>query len=275
MVTRPESFYDVITAAILDIAEHGYDSAERIAMWNQRLRDAAERTATPPPVMEQMLRETLAATYKKLVDQGRIAQFHPGVDRFVLQQVRPQLRAELDRRILAAADLIRLNREQAIQKTLQRFSGWSTSIPKGGSDTVRRGKTKDDVRKALASLPFEERRVLVDQGHKLVSSLNDVIAKDGGAIAMVWKSNWRQHNYAYRPDHKARDGHVFLIRGSWAQAKGFVKPGKDGYLDAIDQPAEKPFCRCRGVYLYSVRALPPEMITARGREALDQARKAA
>jgi hypothetical protein len=273
--TKPESYFDVLTSAINDLAEHGYDSAERINFWTVRLREAAERSATPPPVMERMLREAMAATYKRMIDQGRIVEFHPGVDRFTLQQVRPHLRDELDRRILAAADLIKLNREQAIQKTLHRFQGWSTSIPKGGSDAVRKSKTKDDIRKSMTSLPFEERRVLIDQCHKLVSSLNDILAKDGGAIAMRWRSNWRQANYAYRPDHKARDGHIYLIRNSWAQQKGFIKPGKDGYLDDITQPAEEISCRCRGVYLYAVSALHPEMITKKGREALEQVRKAA
>lgn len=273
-MVKQKSYYDTLTEAISDLAEHGYDSVERVAMWTQRLRDAAGRQATPPPIMERMLREAMAATYRRLIDSGKIAEFHGGIDRFTLQQVRPQLRAELDRRILAAADLIKLNREEAISKTLHRFQGWATSIPKGGSTNVKKQKTKIDVRKSLASLPFEERRVLIDQSHKLVSSLNDILATDGGAIAARWHSNWRQANYNFREDHKERDLKVYLIRDSWAQQKGYVKLGKTGYTDEITTPAEEPFCRCRYVYLYAVSQLPGEMVTKRGFEAMNKVRSA-
>ena len=145
-------------------------------------------------------------------------------------------------------------------------------MPAGGSRVTDRRETKYDVTKSLKQLPFEERRVIIDQGHKLTSSINDVIAKDGGAIAMRWHSHWREINYDYRKDHKARDEKVYLIRGSWAHEKGFVKPGPAGYLDEITQPAEEPFCRCYGSYIYSVRKLPEDMVTAKGREAMEAAR---
>ena len=181
-------FYDVLTEAVSDMVENGFDSIERVAKWTRMLRDAAAAAMISPIAMEQMLRDELAATFRKMVDQGKIAEFNPGVERYTIERLRPALRAELDRRIMASADLIKLNRQQAIDKTIQRFQGWSTSIPKGGTRTAEKRETKKEVRKALSSLPFEERRVLIDQGAKLIASLNDIIANDGGAIAGIWSS---------------------------------------------------------------------------------------
>jgi hypothetical protein len=219
-----------------------------------------------------MLRQALGSIYKRLIDRGGIFHRHPGIDRFTLQRVRPALHAELERRIMASASLIKLNQTESVNKTLSRFQGWGTSIPTGGSDAVDRAAIMASAKKAMGSLPFEERRVIIDQGHKLNASLNDILATDGGAIAMIWHSHFRQAGYNYREDHKERDGEVYAIRGSWAQAKGLMKAGKAGYSDAITAPAEEVFCRCWGTYLYNLRDLPKDMLTAKGAEALKDAR---
>ena len=176
---------------------------------------------------------------------------------------------------MASAQLIKLNRQQSIAKTLQRFSGWATSIPAGGSKAVDKPEVRDDLKKALRSLPYEERRVAIDQGHKLVATINDLVAVEGGAIAGEWHSNFRQPGYDARPDHKERDGGVYLIRGNWASAQGLVKPGPAGWSDSITQPAEEPFCRCQFHYIYSLRRLPEGMLTAKGRAALQTAQRVA
>ena len=267
-----KTFYSVLGEAINDLAEHGYDSQKRIIDWMRALEEAAEATLVSRRTMEKMLRDALKAIYKRMIEKGGILKYHPGVERYTLAKIKPSLRAELDRRIMASAELIKLNREAAIQKTLQRFSGWSTSIPKGGSDAVKKPKAKKEIRKALASLPFEERRVLVDQGHKLIASISDIVAKDGGAIAAVWHSNWRQAGYNYREDHKERDGKVYLIRDSWAQRTGYVKAGKVGYSDKITQPGEEVFCRCFWSWLYNLRDLPTAMLTQKGKDKLAEVR---
>jgi hypothetical protein len=265
-----DDFYSVLTAAINDLAQFGFDSIERVARWTAALRAAAERSMVSPIALEQMLRDGLAAIYKRMVDEGDIVRFNPGVGRFTVEQVKPKLRAELERRILASADLIKLNRKQSIDDTVRRFQGWATSVPQGGSDVTRKRDTKDSVRKSLAALPFEERRVLIDQGHKLVSSLNDILATDGGAIA----ARWRHHYVTYpRPEHVKRDGAVFLIRGSWAQRRGFVKAGPAGYTDQVEKPGEFVFCRCTYTYLYHLRELPQDMLTKKGAAELDRVRK--
>lgn len=267
-----QNYYSVIAEAISDISEHGFTSQERIAYWQRKIREAAEAFLGSTAAMEETLRESLAAVYRRLIDSGRIIEHHPGIGRFTLEKVKPHLRAELDRRIMASANLIKLNREQAVAKTLQRFSGWSTSIPAGGSDLVKKRKEKDNIRKPLAQVKFEYRRVLIDQGHKLTASLNDILAKDGGAIAAAWR-HVHQAGYDGRPDHIARDGKIFAIRDSWAAKQGLIRKGPNGYTDEIEQVAELPYCRCTYQYKYNLRDMPDEFLTAKGRETLAEARR--
>lgn len=267
------SFQEVLNAAIEDVTLHGYDTVERVQKWKRELELAAHESLISSISMEQKLRDGLALIYQKMIDKGGIAKYHPGVDRFTIEKIKPQLRSELDRRIMASANLIKLNREQAIAKTLQRFEGWSTSIPPGGVSAEKRNEVKANTRKALKQLPFEERRCLTDQSHKLISAINDIVASESGAIAGAWVSHWRQAGYQFRPDHKERDGKVYLIRDSWADKAGLVKPGKNGYIDDITAPGQEISCRCYYRYIYAISALPPEMLTAAGKAKLAEVRQ--
>lgn len=271
--TQGDSYYDVVREAVADLAEHGYDDAQRVERWTERLRAAARSSMRPLPAMDKLLRDTLTAVYTRLVSRSpMIDRYHVGVDRFTIERLRPRLRAELDRRIMASASLIKLNRDEAVEQTLRRFQGWATSIPAGGSQAVDKAKATRDVRKSLRGLPFRERRVLIDQGHKLTSSISDIIAHDGGAIAGEWRSKWRQANYNYRKDHKERDGQFYTVRGNWALEKGLMRPGLAGYTDDVTSPGEEVFCGCWYRYVYNLSSLPEEMLTRKGREALAEAR---
>jgi len=262
------SFTQTITDAVADMTAHGFDSEQRVLDWVERIRAAALADLTPMPVVEKELARVMEATYTRQVERGGILSKHPGVPQYTIDRVKPKLRAELDRRIMTSTSLIKLNRPQAVAKTLQRFQGWATSIPAGGSKVVEKVPVKSEIRKALAQLPFEERRLVIDQGAKLVSAISNIVAVDGGAIAVEWHSHWRDASYNYRPDHKARDGKVYAIKGNWAIDKGLMKAGPNGYYEDNEAFAEAPFCRCFGTYIYALRRLPDDMLTEKGRQAL-------
>jgi len=273
MTTR--AYNDILSEAIEDISLNGYDTPDRIAYWTERLRIAAEEQARKPDEMERMLQEAMRAIYTRLVEKGKALQYHQGIARFTLEKVRPELRGELDRRILAAADLIRLNRTEAIRNTLHRFQGWATSIPRGGLADVDRGKVKSDLKKPMQRLPYSERFVLTDQAHKLRASISEVLAQDGGALGGIWHSNWRQSGYQARITHKERDLNFYTMRDNWAIRAGLMKVGPYGYYDDITPVAFEPNCRCFMQWRYSLRAIPPEQLTVKGRAELDRVRVAA
>lgn len=263
------TFAETIREAVARFAERGFTSEAELNDWLARLRQSAEATMTSRARMEEMLREALKAVYDRLVEKRGILQYHQGISRFTLANIKPKLHAELTRRILASANLIKLNREDTIAATLRRFAGWATSIPPGGSPITSRREATAGISKAMQSMSFIQRRVLIDQGHKLNASINAVLANDGGAIAAKWR---HRHVMYPRPVHVTRDGKIFLIRDSWAHKQGLVKRGANGYTDEIEMVGELIGCRCDYVYFYALRQLPPDLLTDRGRNALSEVR---
>ena len=253
------SYLSTLTEAINDILEHGFDSQSRVAYWVTRLRETAESNLSTEAEMETRLKAALTQVFKR-VSLAR----HPGADADIIRRLAPRLRNELDRRTMAARDLIRLSREEAVTKTLRRFAGWSTSIPVGGVPEVTRAAKKLEIKKPLASLPFEEWRVILDQSTKLAGALDSILAEEGGAIAGIWHSHWKQPGYNYRPDHKERDGKVYVLREGEAYQEGHITKGA-GFTDTITAPGQEPNCRCKMTYLYRLHQLPPEMLTKRAR----------
>ena len=265
------SFFETISEAIREFEQTGFDSVHRLEYWLGKIRESAAQSLTPESVLEEQLNKTFGSIYRRMIDDGQIVKNHPGISRFTIDRLKPKLRGELDRRMAVSRGLIKLNRDAMMEKVSQRFAGWASSIPDGGSRAVDVKETKDHIRKALTSLPFTERRVMIDQGTKFVSSLNEIIATDGGAIAVKWNIR-KSPGYNNRPDHKEREGKIYLLRNSWAKEKGLVKPGPAGYYDDITKFGEEIFCSCWGSFLYALRDLPQDMLTRKGELALEEAR---
>lgn len=265
------TFQTVLTEAVRDISENGYDDLNRINEWLRRLRVAALTDLPSEEEFRNRMELAMDAAFRRNFTKTALLRHHPGVPAFTIERIKPQLRAELDRRIVSSLDLIKLNREQAVEKMIQRASGWATSIPDGGSRVVDKMDVKESISKPIKQIRYEERRVTIDQGHKLLSSVNAVIAQQTGAIAAEWNSRWKRLGYDYRKDHKERDGKVYAVRGSWAMEQGLINKG-DGYTDDITAPAEEVFCQCSYTYLNALRELPDSMLTEKGRKLREETR---
>jgi hypothetical protein len=243
------TFNKVITQALKDIATHGY-SPDRLFYWQRLLRASIpESLITHNRLSKSFAVKTAGAIRKNA--------------RFTKANIRPQLYAELDRRIMASADLIKLNREKAIATTLQRFSGWSTSIPHTGTNTIDKLSTKAHIVQPLKSLSFQERRVAIDQGHKLLSNIEEIIAMDSGALAGIWWDNQTDDpSYDGRPEHVARSGKYFIVRDNWAIKQGVMKKTSAyQYYDEVDPVGQAVNCTCQMQWVYSLNKLPTDMLT--------------
>jgi hypothetical protein len=275
MSVRPSinaSFHEVLTAAVRDISDNGYDDPARLDEWLKRLRYAAVADLPSPEEIQTRMQLAMQTVFNRTFSQSSVLKYHPGVPRFTIERLKPFARAELDKRILASTKLIKLNREQAVEKMLQRAAGWATSIPEQGSRIVDKVDIKEHIAKPIQQIKYEARRVSIDQGAKLVAAINEVVAQQNGVIAYRWRSHWRQAGYDYRPDHKERDQQIYLVRNSWAKDQGLVKTGAAGYYDDITAAAQEPFCRCYVVALYALRDLPVEMLTSKGQKLLEETR---
>ncbi|EPY7061488.1 hypothetical protein ACXEHR_003205 [Klebsiella pneumoniae] len=275
-----KTFTRTVREAVKFFLRNGYTSRQELEQWQAIIRQAAE-SETDDDYMS-MVSDRLRKAYDLQVSKAGALERHKGLSRFTLNYMEPKLRSELDRRILASADLIKLNRTAAINKTVQRFSGWATSIPVqdyvggGLSASSRSGivANAQHIQKSAEQVDYEARRVMIDQSHKLIANIDNIIATGNNAIAAEWHSHWRQPGYDYREDHKERDKLIYLIRGNWAQKNGYVKAGPAGYLDEITQPGEEVFCRCYVTYLYNLRSIPEDMLTQKGRKFLESMKAA-
>ncbi len=270
-------FTRITREAVKYFLKNGYSSREELERWQSIIRSAAEGETADD--YSSLVSRRLTQSYEMQVDKAAALKRHQGISRFTIQHIEPKLRTELDRRILASVDLIKLNRSKAIDTTLSRFSGWASSIP--SADTIAltgiQGtmlETAKHIQKSAEQMDYEARRVMIDQNHKLISNIDNVIATSNNAIAVIWHSHWRRPGYQYRVDHKERDLHFYLLRGNWAQKNGYVKPGKAGYLDEVDQFGEKPFCSCYGEYIYNLRGIPEDMLTQKGRKFMESMKAA-
>lgn len=261
-------FRSLLRAAVRFFRQYGYQSADSAQKWLADLRAAALAGMIPDAEVREQIKRHMGAIFARQVDRGKVLRAVPAASRYTLEMVKPQLRAELDRRVLASVELIKLRRAEAVNKTLARFQGWLSSVPPGGHVEAEAQEALEDIGKPLAQVKYEQRRVAIDQGHKLASNIAAVVAHQSGAIAAIWHSQWRQAGYDYRPDHKERDGNVYLLRTSWARDQGLVKPGKAGFLDDITQPGQEVYCQCTAEYLTSLRDLPDDMLTDKGKAAL-------
>lgn len=263
MTTTNKTWHQTLSEAVDWYIRHGWEDDRQLVRWHRRLRVSLMQSAGD----EETVQRGLKAIYSRLVVHGGVLKEkgYTALSPLTLRQVKPDLRAELDRRIAASVNLIRLNRERTVDQTLQRFSGWVTSMPPGGVEkTAKKGQTVAALSKPAQQLSFEARRLAIDQGHKLAANVRYILAVQAGAIALRWHSDWRRPGYRYRPQHKERDERIYLLRDSWALRQGLIKPVY-GYYDEITAAGEEPYCSCQAYPLYSPSDLPDAFLTRKGK----------
>lgn len=254
------TFYETISAAIKDIEKYGFDSIERVNSWVAKIKEQAILSMVSDEEMNRQLRTFLKDSYLRFI-KYTAPKAHQGLSNIKMAQSHPKLLSELDRRMYASLDLIKINKEETINKILQKFTGWATSIPSGGSEAIDKREVSADLRKSMVNLDSRQKRVFIDQSHKLTASLNDIVAKEGGAIAVKWKSQFRSIGYNYREEHRERNDKIYLLRESWAKKDGLVKPNENGYYEDITSVGEEINCRCFAQYIYTINKLPDDMKT--------------
>lgn len=264
------AFKKLLMEAVREFSERGYRSEAELHEWVVRLHAALDAEMPNDDDTKRQLWNAFEAIYNREVVRGGVRKFVPGVSEYTIERVAPQLRAELDRRIFAGVDLIKLNKAAAVEKTLQRFAGWVSSVPALGSAEKNARGIVEDISKPVAQVRYEERRVAIDQGHKLIAAVAHVVAMGHGAIAAIWNDRGEHdHSYDARPEHLKRSGQLFLVRNSWAMEDGLIKKAGHQYTDEIEQPAELPYCSCYYTYITSLRNLPDAVLTKKGRASLN------
>ena len=261
------NFRTLLLEALEEFTRTGFVNEHALQAWIVRLHAALEVELPSDAFERRELARVLGQVFKRDVYGKGLLKRVPGVSRYTIDRIAPHLRAELDRRIFAGVDLIRLNKRKVTQQTLQRFSGWVTSMPAAGKPPTDLRRVARDIGKSVSTLKYEARRVSIDQSAKLSCAVAATVAHAEGAIGAVWNDRGaHDKSYNARPAHLKRSGTLFLIRGSWAMDDGLVKKGGLQYTDEIEDVGQLPMCSCFYTFLTSPRSLPETLLTAKGRE---------
>jgi hypothetical protein len=265
------TFTQTINEIIAEVMKYGFDTEQRLKNLTFKLKIAFIKSTKSELELQGQIREQLGKTFNKLLNQKNLV--HPEVKSFTLQSIKPKLRAELEKRILASADLIKYRKEESTARVLKDFQGWMTSVPKGGTKSPAVKKQGNKLKKLTQTENYYQRRISIDQASKLNSAIKEIVAVDEGAIAGIWHSKGEDEpNYDARQDHLERARKIYIVRDSWADKQGFIKPIW-GYTDEITKPAEEVNCRCSYQYIFSLRKLPEDYLTVKGKNALESAKK--
>lgn len=86
----------------------------------------------------------------------------------------------------------------------------------------------------------------------LLNTADHLNAIDNNAIAAIWRAR-------KCTEHSSNNENVYAIKGSLALKKKMMKVGPNGYLNDISLPRS---CGCYLTYIYNLRNLPDDMLTA-------------
>ena len=188
------SFQKLLREAAKHFTTSGYTSQSDINHWRVRLLTAAEQHLDPEGARET-IRRTLGKAFFKAIGEGRVAKRHGSVHKFTIDRLEPKLKDELERRMYAAQELLDGDKRATLERIHNRFLGLATA----GANPGEAQAAASAIGKAARDSRAQERMVAVDQTKKMVATLDEIIAKDGGF-------NWRLLgcDLGHRPQAPAR-----------------------------------------------------------------------
>ena len=214
--------------------------------------------------LEPDLRREYKKAYYQYVNGGYKV-FHPGIRAYRIEDMKPLYRKAVQNSVDNSVALIKTQNQDFIRTMQDRFRNWATipspemrglsSNPEKVVSYLRNSVLQaPEIRKEMTA---HQHFIVEDQTRKLISNMNDITAKEAGAVAFVWH-NRRDAKVTGRPggknkpsakhgDHWEREGKLYLIKDSWAIRKGLLKKTKNvGYdIDIADGLPGIPIaCRC-------------------------------
>lgn len=256
-----------VAEAVRAFAQRGFVSPRDVDAWARQIAIAAEAGYDPEGDAAR-IRRALTAAYRRVTSPRSLARLHTGVEGWATPRLAPQMRDELERRVWAAVKENAEARFAAQDKLVARFRAWATSIPAGGQDVDQR-QARQNIVKAAKQTPYTRKRAQIAETARMTGNVNDLMAQGGGAIGAIW-DHVPELERKFRPEHTARHGKWYPIRGSWADARGFLRH-PHGYWQDHELPGQLINCQCEAVYVYNLEDVPADMLNERGRRWLTRA----
>ncbi len=147
-------------------------------------------------------------------------------------------------------------------------------VPSGGTKDKAIKNQITEIKKQLRHLARWDKLFLVYKAKSLSSEIEYLFSLQENPLAVVWRYSQldEQGEYQKTYDHKINEGRVYATRDNWAIKKGLMKAGADGYINDCVRPAHEVGCMCSLQWIYNLRSLPSDMITAKGVLELERVR---
>jgi len=127
-VASKPNYYQVLAAALADFEIHGFDSQERLDHWLDELEEAARGSWVDEENDQADLVKHLHTVLDRTLKGRQFSKAHAGLQPFGFSN-QAKLHAELQNRIIASTNLIKLNRAESIAR-LALARSWMSSIPR-------------------------------------------------------------------------------------------------------------------------------------------------
>ena len=233
------------------------------------------------------VRSKLKNEYNQFIKKG-IFQIASGIQKYKIEDLKPDFKKELERRINVSLSYIITQDKNTIEEIKNRLMNFA-SIPHNNKNLEElEYDFWNDVIPEKAKKNYKTNKwqnmIIRDQQHKLISNMTYITAMKNNAIGFIWKNRKdirvvgnpsglypnganKMHN-----DHWKREGKLYLFRDSEALKKGLIKKTKDvQYADEIEDglPGIPINCRCTMRLIFRLYEIPAEyknIITKKGRE---------
>ena len=233
------------------------------------------------------VRSKLKNEYNQFIKKG-IFQIASGIQKYKIEDLKPDFKKELERRINVSLSYITTQDQNTIEEIKNRLMNFA-SIPHNNKNLEElEYDFWNDVIPVNAKKNYKTNKwqnmIIRDQQHKLFSNMTYITAMKNNAIGFIWKNRKdirvvgnpsglypnganKMHN-----DHWKREGKLYLFRDSEALKKGLIKKTKDvQYADEIEDglPGIPINCRCTMRLIFRLYEIPAEyknIITKKGRE---------
>lgn len=240
--------------------------------------------------LEPDLRREYKKNYYTYINGG-YKKTHPGIQAYRISDLKPAYRKAVQNSVDNSLALIKTQNAEFMAQMQARFRNWAT-IPSAEmrGDSANPDKIKAYLKNDVLKLPdvkkdmtAHQHFIVVDQTRKLLANMDEITAKQGGAIGFIWH-NRRDGRVVGRPggmypdatakhgDHWDREGKLYLIKDSWAISRKMLKKVKGIEYDTDlndGKPGIPIGCRCYAEYIYAIELIPEkyrDCITEKGME---------
>ena len=138
----------------------------------------------------------------------------------------------------------------------------------------KRGTRAKEIKSKISEIKVEAKCLMkwnelfaVLKQSALVSEIDYVFTLKSNPLAAIWHYNELDENceYPMAHNHQEFNKNIYAVRGNEAIKRGLMNTGA-GFVDEIIRPQQEIGCMCYFQWVYSLRDLPQEMLTMKGKQ---------